>query len=86
MVQVCILFIMLFVFQKSITVHGHGLCWPLNQLVPRMELFEYIWNYWDMYSRPERDVLLDFEQACCSLSQRLGNQTSFFKAGYVYLP
>ncbi|XP_064397656.1 metaxin-2-like [Halichondria panicea] len=71
--------------QRSVTTHGHSLCWPLNQVVPRLQQFKYAWNHWEMYSKPEREVLLDFEHGCGSLSRRLGKDKLFFRDGLTTL-
>ena len=67
--------------QHTISTHGYSLSWPLNAMVPRLQQARFIWNNWDMYRRPQREVLLEFEQACLALSSRLENKETFFDCG-----
>lgn len=69
------------VSEHTCAAYGHGLPWPLKLIVPRIEQCKFCWNHWEVYQRPENEVLLDFEQACAALSERLGRNETFFPAG-----
>jgi len=66
-------------------VHGYGLPWPLNSVVPRLQQARYCWHHWEVFRRPQDEVLLEFEHACSTLSERLGKSKTFFNAGLTTL-
>lgn len=69
---------------QTLIVSGRGMSWPLCVLLPRLSLLHYVWNYWETFTRPQTQVLRDFELACDALSQRLGREEFFFPSKFVH--
>lgn len=69
--------------QHTTKAHGYGLAWPLNALVPWIHHVRFCWKHWDLCCTPREQLLLDFEQACAALSERLGDKMTFFESGLV---
>ena len=68
--------------REMVKISGHGFSWPLSVVLPCLFHLHYIWDQWSTFMKPREEILRDFEQVCSSLSQRLGNQDSFFPFRY----